>query len=171
MGGNSNPNHVNKQRNSNPGLNPIVTQVHSLCACKAAVHGKQIFPLAGLTKKCPNSSWEQLSPFLPGGAGTGSPCSLPGAQLSPGAAPPGQGQPVPGWQQMRQSYVRTRNLNPNSYSSTVHPVLSELRGFGCCHREIVRGNHTRERCQLKSQGSSVGQRSSSLTKREGRKLI
>lgn len=77
------------------------------------------FPLlAGLTEKCPNSSWEQLSPFLPIPA---HPCSFAGAWLSPRAAYPRQGQAVPGWQQQRQNYVRTRNHNPNIYSSPVYP--------------------------------------------------
>ncbi|OWK59494.1 Leukotriene C4 synthase [Lonchura striata] len=41
-------------------------------------------------EKCLNSSWEQLSPLLPGG-GTGSPYSFAGAWLFPRAAPLGQG--------------------------------------------------------------------------------
>ncbi|KAM7007744.1 leukotriene C4 synthase isoform 1-T1 [Passerculus sandwichensis] len=49
------------------------------------------FHQAGLTKKCLSSSWEQLSPLLPGGGSSGSPCSSAGAWLSPRAASPGQG--------------------------------------------------------------------------------
>ncbi|XP_038005783.1 uncharacterized protein LOC119706335 isoform X1 [Motacilla alba alba] len=41
------------------------------------------FHQAGSTEKGLNSSWEQLSPLLPGGGSTGSPCSFAGAWLSP----------------------------------------------------------------------------------------
>lgn len=79
------------------------------------------FSLAGLTEKCPDSSWEQLSPFLPGGGSTGSPGSFADSLR--------QGQAVPGWQQLRQSSVRTRNHNPNIYSSTVYPYPVSSRGL------------------------------------------